>query len=181
MKKRFSTLTLALFLIFTFVFAVPASAQQVTARVNGFTNVEFSNGYYGYCIDRDLHGAYTNDVFNTSDTSVAKSNVDASDISQYLKIFFTQYFEDLFVSDGNSGYVLDNDKKDSLVPSVVYHFSDGQYVWGTNKTYTDNVKAYSGESIPDEGYTKTLSNGDVITFYFMCLEPENNDQQTFFA
>lgn len=151
MKKRFSTITLVVILIFTFIFAVPASAQQVTALGNGFTNVEFSNGYHGYCIDRDLHGAYTNDIFNTSDTSVAKSNVDASDISQYLKNLFVLNFELLFVSDGNGGYVLDSNKKDSLVPSVVYHFSDGQYVWGTNKTYTDNVKAYSGEAIPDEG------------------------------
>ncbi|MBO5332766.1 MAG: hypothetical protein J6B37_01465, partial [Clostridia bacterium] len=181
MKKRFSAITLVVILIFSFVLAVPVSAQQVTAITNGFTNVEFSNGYFGYCIDRDLHGAYINDVFNTSDTSIAKSNIDNSDISQYLKILFTQHFNDLFVSDGNGGYVLDNNKKDTVLPQAIYNLSDGQYIWGDSKNLINSVKAYNGSAIPDEGYSITLNNGDVITFYFMALEPENNDQQTFFA
>ncbi len=181
MKKRFSAITLVVILIFSFTLAVPVSAQQVTAITNGFTNVEFSNGYFGYCIDRDLHGAYTNDVFNTSDTSIAKSNVDNSDISQYLKILFTQHFSELFVSDGNGGYVLDSNKKDSIIPQAIYNLSDGQYIWGESKTLINSTKAYTGPAIPDEGYTKTLDNGDIITFYFMALEPEKNDQQTFFA
>ena len=186
MKKRFSILTLVAILIFIFVFSVPSMAQQqVVAEANGFTNVPFSNGYHGYCIDRDLHGAYVDDVFYASDTSVAKSNVDNNDISQYLKIFFTQYFEDLFVSDGNGSYVSNDNLTGTIIPSVVYHFSDGQYVWGTNpgdrKYYTENIKAYTGPAIPDEGYTILLDNGDYVTFYFMCLEPEKTDQQTFFS
>ncbi len=183
MKKRLVIMLIAIILALSL--AGTASATQVTALGSGYTNVPFSNGYFGYCIDHYLTGAYSNDVFYEHDTSIAKNNIDNSDISQYLKVFFTQYFEDFFESDGNGGYVIKFDKKDTVVPAVIYHFSDNEYVWGTNpgdrKYYTENVKAYTGPEIPDEGYTITISNGDKITFYFMCLEPENTDQQTFFA
>lgn len=111
MKRRIIVTVLAFALAMSV--AVYASAEQITAGSSGFTNVSFSNGYYGFCIDRYLSGAYSGDSFNVADdTSAAKSNADGSDISQKLKILFTQCFDTLFLSNGNGGYVIDSNKAD---------------------------------------------------------------------
>ena len=181
MKKRIMAAVLAVAL--TLSMFIYASAEQVTSTENGFVDISFSNGYHGFCIDRYLTGAYANDSFTVADdTSAATSNADNSDISQQLKILFTMFFTDFFVSDGNGGYVMDSDKADSDVAMAIYHFTGEQnYIWGTNKEYVNAVKAYTGPEIPDDGYTLTLENGDVITFHFAVMEPKNEGQQSFFA
>ena len=86
--KKFSIIFAVIFII-TLSFNCLA-ADSFVAQANGFTNVPFSNGYNGFCIDQYKKGAYIDDVFTeASDTTAATSNVDDSDISQYLKIFFT--------------------------------------------------------------------------------------------
>ncbi len=182
--KRFISVTM-LSILLAFSSIVFASAGQVTSNSTGFTNVSFSNGYYGFCIDQKLQGAYSGDSFTPAeDTTVAKNNLDNRDVSQKLKIFFTQCFEDIFVSDGNGGYVIDSNKSVSSVPTAIYHFSDGyegQYLWGESKTFVEKVNAYDGPEIPDEGYKLKLENGDVVTFYFAVMEPQKEGQQSFFA
>lgn len=184
MKKKLFIITLALTLIFVFTFTLPSSAQtvtRVTAVTEGNSNVLFSNGYRGYCIDMNMHYADIGDVFEEADTSLATSNIDGSDISAYLKALFVVKFDYLFVSDGNGGYELDFDKKDSLLPAIIWNFSDNRYIWGEQKTIADEIKAYAGPAIPDVGYTITLDNGDVITFYFLVMHPEDQDTQDFFS
>ncbi len=183
MEKIISVTLLSILLAFSAV--VSASAEQVTSNTTGFTNVSFSNGYYGFCIDQKLEGAYSGDSFTPAeDTTVATNNLDNRDVSQKLKIFFTQCFEDIFVSDGSGGYIMDSNKAVSSVPTTIYHFSDGyegQYLWGESKTFVDRVNAYDGPEIPDEGYKLKLENGDVVTFRFSVMEPQKEGQQSFFA
>ena len=174
---------LCLVMLMTLLLAatVSASAQQVTANGNSYENVPFSNGYFGYCIDRELHGAYVGDVFTVADsTSQATSNTTNSDISQSLKLLFTQNFATIFESNGSGDYVMKSNMVNTVL-GAVYHFSEEQYVWGDQKKLTDAVKNYSGPAIPDSGYSLTLENGDVVTFDFVVLVPENAGQQTFFA
>ena len=182
MKKKFLAITVALVFIFsTFAFAYE---ENIKPLETGFTNILFSNGYYGFCLDRYLHGTDKDGdvLFTERPTYYAKSNADDSDISQKLKIMFTQCFEMFFISDGNGGYVLDKDKADSHISLAVYHFTGEQsYIWSDNKTYVNTALNYTGPDIPDEGYQKTLENGDVVTFYFMVLEPNDPGTQTFFA
>ena len=161
-----------------------AASGQVTALANSFTDVPFSNGYKGFCLDASMSGAKVNDAFTPAgSTSAATSNVDNTDVSQKLKILLTHCFEDIFVSDGNGGYVLSSAKL-SAIQRLIYYYTDPNmysYIWGDSSTLNNKINAYTGAAIPDAGYKKTLANGDVITFYFMVLQPDNVDVQDFFA
>lgn len=180
MKKFLSVSIIAVMLFASIAFLV--SAEEVTSTGSGFSNVSFSNGYHGFCIDADFSGAYSGDKFTlANNTSAATNNDDNSDVSQQLKILFTQCFEDLFISDGNGGYVIDSMKADSSIQSAIWHFTDGQYIWGESKALVEKVKAYTGPEIPDEKYTRRLDNGDTITFYFTVAKPQKGSQQSFFA
>lgn len=175
---------LALVLLMLAAACVVAAAETTTAQGNGFTDVPFANGYSGFCIDADLTGAYIGDSFSVAnDTSVATSNKTGEDISQKLKLLFTLCFEDIFVLDDNGSYVLDNLDTDTVIPAIVYYYSDHQtaQVWGDRKTMVEKIDGYMGSQIPDEGYELTLDNGDVVTFYFSVLEPIKEGAQSFFT
>ena len=180
MKRIISVALLSIVIMFSVI--VSAYAEQATSSGTGFTNIPFSNGYYGFCIDRDLKGAYTGDSFTpASSTSVANNNIDNKDVSQKLKILFTQCFEDIFVSDNNGGYVIDSNKADSSLPYAIYNITDNQYAWGESASFVKVVNEYQGPEIPDDGYTLQLDNGDLVTFSFVVMEPQKEDQQSFFA
>lgn len=181
--KRFLMILLSLVLLIPI--SVKANennlGQTVTAEVTGNTNIKFSNGYYGYCIDDGLPGAYTNDVFETANSNEALNNDTNEDISQKLKLVFTQCFGEIFITDGNGGYLIDPNIEDSILAKIIYHYSDGQYLSSAEKVFVNKIASYSGEEIPDAGYSITSSNGDIITFYFMVLKPQKTRQQYFFA
>ena len=180
MKKVISVALLSIALAFSLVLS--AYAEEVSDSGNGMTKVQFSNGYIGFCIDSEKHGAGNGDSFTAADsTDVAVSNKDNSDISQKLKIMFTQCFDEIFTQDENGGYYVDQDTADKSLQTAIYHFSDNYWVSGTAKNLVNEVNAYTGPEIPDEGYQLELENGDVVTFYFKIMEPQNEDQQSFFA
>ena len=92
--KRILCFTLTILLLLSqAVFIV--SAETETSLENGDRNVLFSNGYRGFCLDQKKKGANTGDAFVPSDASNAQSNTDNSNISQLLKVLFTQCFEDI--------------------------------------------------------------------------------------
>ena len=155
-----------------------ASAETETALETGDRNVLFSNNYRGFCLDSAKKGAYTGDSFVPADASNAQSNKDNSNISQLLKALFTQCFEDIFESDGNGNYIV---KDTNTVQAVVWHLTDGYYIWGEQKTLLNKAMEYSGDEIPDNGYTITLSSGEVVTFYFMIMLSQDESKQDFFA
>ena len=83
-----------------------ASASSETALGSGDRDVLFSNGYKGFCLDSTLKSAASGDSFIPTDTSAALSNKDNGDISQMLKVLFTQCFDDLFVSSEMTYYTI---------------------------------------------------------------------------
>lgn len=162
--------------------AVSASAADVTANAGGYSGVEFSDGYIGFCIDANLKGADNGQNFTKSDsTSSATNNNTQADVSQQLKALFIVNFNEMFVADGNDGYELDGLKVDSSIQSAVWNITDGRYVWGESKTFAEAAKSYDGAEIPDEGYSLQLDNGDVVTFSFIVVEPHQEGYQAFFA
>ncbi len=180
LKKSISVLAFISVIVASLFLTV--SAEDFTATNSGFSNVTFSDGYRGFCIDASLSGAENGDTFTSAkNTSVADHNATKEDVSQKLKILITQCLNEIFVSDGNGGYVMDSLKADSSVQSAVWNITDDRYVWGESKTFVEKVNAYSGPEIPDEGYMITLENGDTITFYFKVFEPQKSGQQSFFA
>lgn len=177
MKKLISVL-LTFVMLLSVITVTSNAAEAVTSLSNGYSNVQFSNDYKGFCLDRDKAGAYTNDVFTASNGTAAKSNIDGSDISLQLKVLFVQLFDKVFVADGAGGYIIGDT---NTVQAVVWNLTDGQYVWGTQKTLADAVKSYAGDNIPDEGSKVFLENGDVVTFSFTVMQPQKDGQQEFFA
>ena len=177
--KRILYLLLALaILISSFPTIDAAAADSVTAMGTGYQDILFSNNYRGFCLDRELHGAEAGGSFTTTGAAAATSNYDGSNVSQKLKILFTQCFESIFTSNGNGSYSISNT---NTVQAVVWYFTDNQYVWGEQKTLVDTVNSYSGPAIPDYGAQRTLANGDVITFSFQVIQPGSSDIQEFFA
>ncbi len=181
MKKIISVFLTFIFLLTCVV--IPASANEITSSTTGFTNIHFSNGYIGFCIDQKKSGSVSGDTFTpAASTSVADNNVDGSDISQYLKVMFTQGFNTLFTPDGNGSYHITDSTAASILEFAIYHFTGEQsYIWGDIKTLVNMVKAYEGPDIPDDGYSLSIANGDIVTFSFMVLEPQKEGQQSFFA
>lgn len=93
-----------------------ANSNVETSLVSGYQNVEFSNGYKGFCIDYDLKSTIKNDVFiELEDTSSAKNNDNGRDVSQKLKILFTQHFEEIFLPDGNGDMLCHPILKNQLI------------------------------------------------------------------
>ncbi len=186
MAKKILCVVMTVVFLLSSVIVAPATADDTTALGNGFTNVIFSNEYRGFCLDRYKSGAYIGDVFTPTDTSKATNNINNGDISQKLKIFFTQCFDDLFVYDGISNYSLKDNvggtPTDSLIQQIIYHFVGEQdYIWGMQKTLVERVNSYTGTEIPDNGYILTLSSGDTVTFYFLVMQSNKDNQQDFFA
>ena len=182
MKKIISIVLVLFTLVSFFNLSFISHAEQMSSLNAGYTGVSFSNGYTGFCIDASKAGASVGDEFSKSDnTNVANNNVSGTNVSQKLKLLFVLFFEDIFVSDNNGGYVIDKTKADTSVQSAIWHFTDNRYIWGEGSTFVQGVNSYTGPEIPDEGHTITLENSDVIKFSFMVFEPENEDIQSFFA
>ena len=109
--KRIMSLLLVLATVFSFLRVVtPVSAddeapETVTAQGIEFDNVPFSNGYNGFCLDSDLGGPSIGRKYTVSSTSAAKNNTTGEDISQKLKLLFTQCFSEIFFKT-EQGYII---------------------------------------------------------------------------
>ena len=159
---------------------VKAEGEEVIAVENGDQDVLFENGYRGFCLNRKKHSAVIGDKFKTADnTSAARNNNDNTDISQKLKILFTQCFDDIFSKNDESGHYVILDT--NVVIGVVAGYSDGNHVWGEQARLTRKVSEYIGIEIPDNGYQIVNSEGDIITFDFAVMLAENEATQNFFA
>ena len=183
--KKITSLLVAMVMLLLVPVTALAEGDVVTVTGNpGYTKVLFSNGYCGFCVDADKKGCAVDEVFNV--VGVAE-NIDNNktyvDVSHKLKVLFTQCFEDLFVTDGNGGYLLDSLKADSSLQSAIWNITDDRYVSGEADEFVDEVNAYDGPEIPDSGYILELENGDRITFSFVLMRPAGNDSPTqdFFA
>ena len=158
------------------------AADTVTANGNGFTDVPFSNSYRGFCINWDFDGAYVGDQFAVVGTSPATTSLDGVDVSQQLKLLFTQCFGDIFEENSNGGYTMKGGTIPSDVQYTIYHYTDNfKNNWGNQLTWIGVIDGYNGSPIPDNGYVLTLENGDKITFNFMVMKTGNAEQQNFFG
>ena len=110
MKRIMSLLlVLATFLslmnLATPVLADDEAQETVTVQGNTFNNVPFSNGFRGFCLDMNLDGPTIGQKYTIGDTSSARNNANNSDISQKLKLIFTQCFEEIFTKTAQ-GYII---------------------------------------------------------------------------
>ena len=184
--KKITSLLVAMVMLLLVPVTALAEGNVVTSETAGFTDILFSNGYKGFCIDQHREGSAKNASYNETKntTNVVNNNESGEDVSQKIKILFTQQFETFYVKDDTTGeYVIKDIATGSDLQYCIWSFTDNQSVWGTRETIVQKVNAYDGPIIPDEGYVLSLDNGDYITFYFMVMQPvdESLGVQDFFA
>ncbi len=158
--KRFILLTMVLLLLLPM--SAMAAETQVEAVTGGDRNVLFSNGYLGFCLDNLADPATPGAFFTVADnTSAAISNRTDADISQKLKILFTQCFEDIFVSNGSGGYQIADT---NVVQHVVWWYSDNYYISPTGQF----TSPPSSDSVQPSGHSTLQLKGIAPFILSIC-------------
>ncbi len=179
MIKRTLAVVVAVLMLFS-VAVYYASAEGETATNTGNEHIIFTNGYIGFCLDSTKKGATAGDTFVPAEIGSNAYNVSTGeDVSNRLKILFTQCFADIFVSDGNGGYTISNT---NVIAGVVWHYTNNYWPSGQIKTLVTKVDELhnGGLVIPDNGYS--IEHGEeIITFDFLVMKTQLENQQDFFA
>ncbi|MBR3844558.1 MAG: Cys-Gln thioester bond-forming surface protein, partial [Clostridia bacterium] len=173
--KRLMAIVLA-FMLVTMGITIAAATDTVTTTDMGFIpegyagdgylNVGFSNGYYGFCMDEGLAGTVVGDSFTITPASQAENNNNQpTNVSNLLKAVFTEGFHTLFQKDAADNYVMTQETS-QIAQRATWHFTDG---------YVDNWDSISpvitaaqsavdgGLTIPDNGYTKQVDDTTEVT------------------
>lgn len=155
-------------------------AANDIALDTAISHVRFSNDYIGFYLDNAENGATSGETFVPKQTtSNALGHDSKADVSMEIKALFSCCFEDIFVPNGNGSYSIgDINTVQNVVSYMAENITDFDE---TTKTIYDKAKSYNGADIPDSGYKKTLENGDVITFHFRVMTPNDAKTKTYFA
>ena len=141
----------------------------VTARETGYLNITFSDGYSGYCINKDKYSAVKYEKFNVKNTTFAVNSQSHESIGNYLKILFVEYHDNIT-----------KNKVDTQ--NIIWKFSNDNFKESTNPIIQGVLSlANQGLYIPDHGYTKQINGNTLATFDFEVLDSHNNDLQNFFG
>ena len=124
MLKRLIGFFVALIFVFSVCAFVVNAENTITAQSTGYTDVQFSNGYKGFCLDNKLTGAYNGDGFTVANnTNAVTSNVNSYVLANKLKIMFTQCFADIFVPDGNGSYTYKDATVLNNIQAVIWYYN----------------------------------------------------------
>lgn len=94
--------------------------QTLTASETGYLNIVFSDGYRGFCIKKGLDGADAGDTFTIDNMGLAVNNKSQASISDYLKVMFVDYFNDIFtVNTTNMTYEFKDERK---IQRIAWYF-----------------------------------------------------------
>ena len=70
------------------------NTDTVIALESGDSNISFSDDYRGYCIEWGEHSAEAGERFYIADASNAINKQTHDDVSNYLKVFFTYFYDE---------------------------------------------------------------------------------------
>ena len=147
----------------------PASDKKVSATDNGHFNITFDNGYNGYCLEYGEKDADAGDRFIVVNTSYAINNNDNSNVGNYLKTFFVEYYD-----------VAMEDKVKTQ--HIIWHFTDDFNGWRVDPELIESIKLTASKKvIPYEGATLKLNDTTEAVFYFQVLILSYQHHQNFFA
>ncbi|MBE5774078.1 MAG: hypothetical protein E7337_09110, partial [Clostridiales bacterium] len=207
--KRIITVFLAVLLAFgafSSALAEIADGQSVQVIEGGMDNVNFGDSFYGFCIDQKKKGSNEGDTYTaTFAQNNVKNNVDSTDVSNLIKIFFVEYFQQIFgksdtwlygeFTKDSSGNFKVSKNEYAFTAAVIWGLTDN-YV-STNATIAQEAAdaitkvkqlAAGGLTIPDGGYIATYDVGSMIgpaevsvSFEFKVFISENTALQDFIA
>lgn len=142
--------------------------ETVTALESGDSNISFSNGYKGYCIEWGEHSAEENETFYVDDTSKIINKQTHEDVSNYLKVMFLFFY---------------NKTQENPIATqhMIWKFTDNkQFSKFDRNWYNDIVIVGNVIQVPDYG-TVPLNSTHQMVFEFKTFVAKINEYQNYFG
>ena len=129
----------------------------VIALESGDSNISFSDGYKGYCIEWGEHSAEENETFYIN-----------NDVDNNLKVFFVYFYEDA--------------QKDVYATQhMIWKFTDNKEFSRFNQTlYNNIIEKAKTTQVPNEG-SLTMNNHTTMFFSFKNFISQYEEYQNYFG
>lgn len=143
-------------------------SQTVTALESGDSNISFSDGYKGYCIEWGEHSAEKGEKFYVDPTSKIINKETNADVSNYIKVMF------LFFHDETQKNVI-------ATQHMIWKFTNNKQFSKFNETWYNNiVKVSKCVKVPDSCVFKINSTHECF-FSFKTFTAGINEYQNYFG
>lgn len=144
------------------------SNETVVALEDGDSNITFSDGYKGYCIEWGEHSAEKNETFYVEDTSKIINKETHEDVSNYLKTMFLFFY--------------DRTQENPIATQhMIWKFTDNKEFSRFDKNWYDNIVYIADRvEIPDT-YTIKINETHEMVFEFRCFVAKINEYQNYFG
>ena len=144
------------------------SNETVVALEDGDSNISFSDGYKGYCIEWGEHSAEENETFYIADSSNAINKITNEDVSNNLKVMFLFFY---------------NKTQENPITTqhMIWKFTDNkQFSKFDKQWYNDIIEMSNKYKIPDSGTIKINDTHEVV-FDFKVFIAKYLEYQNYFA
>lgn len=144
------------------------SNETVIALESGDSNIQFSNGYKGYCIEWGEHSAEEGEVFYITNSSNAINKITNEDVSNHLKTMFLFFYNK-------------TQENPVVTQHMIWKFTDNKQFSKFDKEWYNNIIELSSKyKIPDSGIIKINETHEVI-FNFKVFVAQYLEYQNYFA
>ena len=141
--------------------------DTVTALESGDSNISFSDGYKGYCVEWGEHSAEINDIYYIENTDKAINNNNNKNVGNELKIMFLFFPEKV-----NEDIV--------QTQHMIWAFTDKNFSRVDYDWYNEIVSLSDKYKIPDEGTIK-INETHEFCFSFRVFVSQINEYQNYFG
>ncbi|MBE5781349.1 MAG: sortase B protein-sorting domain-containing protein [Clostridiales bacterium] len=150
--------------------------ETVTAMEDGHYNIEFSDGYHGYCIDYGDQEADKDDVFTVAPSKEAINHIKGESVGNELKTLFVKTLQvDPDTLEVTFGDII-------KMQQMIWHFTDDFNGWRIDLEFMEEVrKSAAAVTIPDHGYAVQLEDGIRVTLDFHVLKTDKPSYQNYFV
>lgn len=131
-------------------------AETVTALESGDSNISFSDGYKGYCIEWGQHSAEAGDKFYIH-----------NEVDNNIKVFFVYFYEE--------------SQRDTIATQhMIWKFTDNKQFSKFNQTlYEQIINVSSKIQVPNEGTLKLNSTTEMVFNFKNFISPIEECQNYF--
>lgn len=144
--------------------------DTVTALESGDSNISFSDGYKGYCIEWGEHSAEQGDKYYIQDHFVIINKETGEDVSNHIKIFFVYFYNE-------------SQKNPIVTQHIIWKFTDNKEFsqFRANKElYYAILNKSATTTVPDKGYIQ-INNTTKMVFDFKVFLAKVVEYQNYFG
>ena len=144
--------------------------EEVKSLESGYRNVTFDDGYYGYCVNHNLHSTSRGETFIVEDTANITSAKYGESVGNYLKILFVDHYN----------YTMDPATND--LSQIIWTFTNYDYKNSDSELIKSILESASnGRVIPDHGAVAKINDTTEAIFDFELLNSQRDSTQNFFG